>query len=297
MARPTKQGIDYFPLDVQLDDKTELFIADSGAEGLGVLITIWQLIYQNNGYYVTNGEDLRLLVRRRVMSDVTTIESIIDSAIRRGVFDIGMHDKHKILTSKAIQKRFFDAAKKKKTVSVVENYIMNGVSVGINAVYSVGNATNVDVKEEVNVDVKEEVEVEEETTKPLAPIKKKKPPKEKPQTGPTWEAYTNAYLQRYRVEPLRNITVNSQMAKFCKQVSLEEAPHIAASYVAHNDQFYVKQSHPVGLLLKDCQKLRTEWITGRQVTSGVARQVDNSQTNQSAAQEAIRIMRERGDNA
>lgn len=300
MARPTKQGIDYFPLDVQFDDKVELFIAETGAEGLGVLITIWQLIYQNEGYYIAAGDDISLLVRRRIMSEIDVINSAIESAVFRGVFDKSLYDTHKILTSVAIQKRYFIGAKQKKSVSIVENYICSGVTMSGNVVFITGNATKVEV--EVKEDVKEEVEekVKEEESNPATdkPKRLKKAvKKEPPVSGPTWEKYINAYYLRYGTDPLRNAMVNGQMARFCKQVSLEEAPHIAAYYVTHNDQFYVKQSHPVGLLLKDFQKLRTEWITGRQVTSGIARQVDNSQTNQSAAQEAIRIMNERDNNA
>lgn len=170
MARPTKQGIDYFPLDVQFDDKVELYVAETGAVGLAVVVTIWQLIYQNHGYYIQNNQDLTLLVRRRLMADISEINTCISASISRGVFDSGMSDKHGILTSRAIQKRYFDAAKKKKSINVVENYIMSGVSVGENAVYSVGNATNVDVKvnvkEEVNVEVEEKGKEKEEESLP-----------------------------------------------------------------------------------------------------------------------------------
>lgn len=165
MARPTKQGIDYFPIDVQFDEKVELFIAETGGEGLGVLVTIWQLIYQNNGYYIDNGHDLFLLVRRRIMSDINTIEKAVNAAVSRGIFDKNLHEKFNILTSKAIQKRYFIGSKKKKLVSVVENYLLDGVSAGENSVNVVGNATNVKVKEEV--------EVEEEGGKPK-PLSKNK---------------------------------------------------------------------------------------------------------------------------
>ncbi len=37
MARPTKQGLDYFLVDVQFDDKVELHIAEEGSDGLSVL--------------------------------------------------------------------------------------------------------------------------------------------------------------------------------------------------------------------------------------------------------------------
>lgn len=301
MARPTKQGIDYFPLDVQFDDKVELYIAETGAIGLSVLVTIWQLIYQNNGYYISNNSDLVLLVRRRLMADISDIESCISSAIGRGVFDQSLERDYKILTSKAIQKRYFDAAKKKKFINVVENFVLEGVSAGDNAVYSVENPLNVDVDEKEDVKVKEKEEEKVEVKEPLPPATESAPPKKKAakkapsvDTKPTWEAYISAYTFRYGCEPLRNAQVNGQMSRFCKSVPLEDAPSIAAFYVSHNDGFYVKQSHPVGLLLKDAQKLNTERIRGIQITTGSARQIENTQTNASAVQQAIAMSREAG---
>lgn len=128
MARPTKQGIDYFPLDTQFDDKVELFIVENGPVSLSVLVTVWQLIYQNEGYFIEYSQDLFILIKRRLLLEVSDIEKIIQAAIRRGLFCNTMFSKHKILTSKAIQKRFFIASKKKKTVSVNKNYLCSGVS-------------------------------------------------------------------------------------------------------------------------------------------------------------------------
>ncbi len=36
MARPAKQGIDYFPLDVDFDDKIEMYLIEKEAVGLAV---------------------------------------------------------------------------------------------------------------------------------------------------------------------------------------------------------------------------------------------------------------------
>lgn len=150
MARPTKQGVDYFPLDVQFDDKIELLIAEHGAIALSVLVTIWQLIYQNDGYFITWNDDLALLVKRRIMVEEPQINIIIHAALKRKIFDNTLNNDHGILTSKAIQKRYFLVTKKKKMVSVNQNYILDGVSVGENSVYigvdDAGNATKGKVK-------------------------------------------------------------------------------------------------------------------------------------------------------
>lgn len=47
-----KSGIDYFPLDVALDEKFELIEAEFGLTGFGVVVKLLQKIYGGQGYYV-----------------------------------------------------------------------------------------------------------------------------------------------------------------------------------------------------------------------------------------------------
>ncbi len=92
----------------------------------------------------------------------------------------------------------------------------------------------------------------------------------------TWEAYEAEYLTVYGVKPIRNATVNSQLAAFIKRVPLEDAPAIAAFYVYHKDQFYVQKRHPIGLLLKDAEGLYTQWKSKHSVTHAQAKQIDKT---------------------
>lgn len=96
-------------------------------------------------------------------------------------------------------------------------------------------------------------------------------------TSEIWDSYRSAYLQRYGAEPVRNATVNAQLAQVVKRLGSEEAPDVAAFYVGHNGAFYAGRMHPVGLLLNDCEKLRTEWATGHRMTATKARQLDKTQ--------------------
>ena len=109
----------------------------------------------------------------------------------------------------------------------------------------------------------------------LGPDSSETPRGESP-TKETWEAYSVAYESRHGAAPVRNATTNSQMAAFVKRIGGAEAPQVAAFYVSHNDQFYVRSLHSVGLLLQNAEKLRTEWATGRRVTGTVARQAEKS---------------------
>jgi len=122
MGRLTKQGIDYFSLDVQFDDKTELYLIETESTGLAVMITLWQLIYQNEGYYIKHTDDLCLLIKRRINASINDINACINVMLKRHILDYNHHKKYKILTSRAIQKRYFDAAKRKKEVNVISEF-------------------------------------------------------------------------------------------------------------------------------------------------------------------------------
>jgi hypothetical protein len=96
---------------------------------------------------------------------------------------------------------------------------------------------------------------------------KVKKEKEVSKTIATWESFSNAYAKRYGVEPVRNKLINSQLKKFVERVGEVEAPEVIAYYVSLNDPWYTKQGHSVGILLKDCEKIRTLWATRRQTTA------------------------------
>ncbi|MDA8153126.1 MAG: YdaU family protein [Acidithiobacillus sp.] len=90
-------------------------------------------------------------------------------------------------------------------------------------------------------------------------------------TTATWEAYSQAYQGRYGTEPVRNQKVNSQLANLVKRLGQAEAPAVAAFFVNHNGRFYVQGMHQVDLLLRDAEKLRTEWVTRQQPVNRPAR--------------------------
>jgi hypothetical protein len=94
-------------------------------------------------------------------------------------------------------------------------------------------------------------------------------PKTKAVSAGTWDAYALAYERRYAAPPVRNAKVNAQLAQLVARIGPEEAPPVAAHYVGSQNRLYVGAGHCVDLLLRDAEKLRTEWATGR---SGLAKQ-------------------------
>jgi len=109
----------------------------------------------------------------------------------------------------------------------------------------------------------------------------------------TWKSYADAYVARYGVDPVSNPKVRRNVADLVVRLGATEAPAVAGWYLTHNGADYVRVQHSVGMLLAHCEGLRTQWATGRRVTTASAKQVDQTQTNHNAATDALEILRRR----
>ncbi len=120
-----KAGIDYFPLDCQLDEKFELIEAEFGLTGFSVVIKLFQRIYGGQGYYCEWTKEVALLFARRVgLSGGNAVSEIVAAAVRRGIFHAGLFEKYRILTSAGIQRRYLEAASRRKKVTLQSEYIL-----------------------------------------------------------------------------------------------------------------------------------------------------------------------------
>lgn len=144
MARPKKKGIDYFPVDVKMDDEITLILAKHGAEGFGILVILWQIIY-NNGFYVPWTEKELLLYNNRFYADSNKVNDVINECLKWEIFDSKLYNKHKILTSCGIQKRFVEAISRRESVEVDKRYwMLSDVNANINFINVDDNPQNGD---------------------------------------------------------------------------------------------------------------------------------------------------------
>ncbi|MDG9927437.1 MULTISPECIES: helix-turn-helix domain-containing protein [unclassified Pseudomonas] len=112
-----------------------------------------------------------------------------------------------------------------------------------------------------------------------------------------WSAYSSAYLARYGTSPVRNAKVNRHVDDLRKRLGAD-AHQVAAYFVAINDAYLIRNCHDFGSLLAKAESYHTQWATNRQVTGTSARQIENTQTNLSAAEQALAEQRaRRGPNA
>lgn len=148
MARPCKSGIDYFPLDVALDDKVKLIEAEFGLTGFAVVVKLWQKIYGQEGYYCEWTEEVALLFSRELGLGGNAVSEIVSATLRRGLFDRELFDRYKILTSQGIQTRYFEAVGRRKGLEVKKQYLLvnvdkNNINVNINSINVSNNEENV----------------------------------------------------------------------------------------------------------------------------------------------------------
>jgi hypothetical protein len=101
------------------------------------------------------------------------------------------------------------------------------------------------------------------------------------------QRYAEAYRSKYTTDPVMNARVYGQLSQLVKRIGAVSAPEVAAFYVRHNDQLYIRSRHPVGLLLRDCEGLHTQWVTGKSVTSSQARKIDETQGRVNVFEELI----------
>jgi DNA replication protein DnaD len=125
VARPKKEGLDYFPLDVDTDqdDKIALVEAKYGVTGFAVVIKLFMKIYKE-GYFYKWGEKEHLLFSSRVNVDINTVSDVVNDCIKWGLFDQKTYDSEKILTSEGIQKRYLDAVTRRKEVTLEGKYLL-----------------------------------------------------------------------------------------------------------------------------------------------------------------------------
>ena len=124
MARPCKSGIDYFPLDVAMDDKIKLIEAEFGLIGFAVVVKLWQKIYAGEGYYCEWTEEVALLFSREIGLGGDTVSEIISATLRRGLFDKRLFEKYGILTSAGVQIRYFEAVGRRKGLKAKKQYLL-----------------------------------------------------------------------------------------------------------------------------------------------------------------------------
>ena len=164
LARPTKTGLEYFPLDVNFlyDIKVRKIIKPLGPEAIGVLVYLLAEIYKDNGYYISWNDDICFLMSDLTGIDEELIKDVVSKALEVDFFNKDKYKKYNILTSKGIQNRYISATEKRKNTNINDDYIIENEQISINE-YTQNNSNLRVNSEETGVNVTETKVNSEET--------------------------------------------------------------------------------------------------------------------------------------
>lgn len=126
MARPIKNGLDYFPLDVDIfeDEKIEAIAGEFGIKGELALIKLLCAVYKKGYFVVWNDLTRATLLKRLPGVSKELLDQIVNRLVTWGFFDENLFNSAKVLTSENIQANFFEATKRRKS-SKPTAYLIN----------------------------------------------------------------------------------------------------------------------------------------------------------------------------
>ena len=148
MARPVKEGLDYFPFDVDFatNEKTEAITGEFGPRGVLIFIYLLAAIYRK-GYYLEWTELAKNQLVNRVSGATGELVGLVVKRLTEyGTFNKDLFLSDNVLTSQRIQETFTDATKRRKSQKPTLYWI---------------NADNNSSSNEVNADINTQSKVKE----------------------------------------------------------------------------------------------------------------------------------------
>ena len=138
MARPHKTPLTYFPFATAFpnDDKILILVGEFGAKGEAVVVRLWCALYGTYGYYLpyddtTTPPIIARVEDRRYGVSSTLVVAIVNRAIQVGLFHEALYKQYGILTSQAIQERYFHAVSRRRGVTAIRQYLLVSPPVGV----------------------------------------------------------------------------------------------------------------------------------------------------------------------
>jgi len=137
LARPVKEGLDYFPFDVDFatNEKTEAITGEFGPKGVLIFIYLLAAIYRK-GYYLEWTELAKNQLVNRVSGATGELVGLVVKRLTEyGTFNKDLFLSDNVLTSQRIQETFTDATKRRKSQKPTLYWInadSNSDSYGVN---------------------------------------------------------------------------------------------------------------------------------------------------------------------
>lgn len=117
-------------------------------------------------------------------------------------------------------------------------------------------------------------------------------------TFKVWANYAMAYRKRYSTWPVWNAKVGGQLGQLVDRLGVDVAHHVAAHFLKTSDAAVLRKCHSLNELLANAESYHTQWVTGQRINGTTARQMERTEANLSAAEQAAQLVlakRQAGD--
>lgn len=117
-------------------------------------------------------------------------------------------------------------------------------------------------------------------------------------TFKVWANYAMAYRKRYSTWPVWNAKVGGQLGQLVDRLGADVAHHVAAHFLKTSDAAVLRKCHSLNELLANAESYHTQWVTGQRINGTTARQMERTEANLSAAEQAAQMVlarRQAGD--
>lgn len=135
MARPRKDGLDYYPMDVNFlgDIKVKKVIRSHGIQAVAVILHLLGTVYRDNGYYATYDDDILFITADELNLEESYVKSVVEKLLEVDFFNREQAEKNKVLTSIGIQERYRKATERRISVYINDSLcIQKPRSSGVN---------------------------------------------------------------------------------------------------------------------------------------------------------------------
>ncbi len=109
-------------------------------------------------------------------------------------------------------------------------------------------------------------------------------------TFKVWANYAMAYRKRYNTWPVWNAKVGGQLGQLVDRLGTDVAHHVAAHFLKTSDAAVLRKCHSLNELLVNAESYHTQWVTGQRVNGATARQMERTEANLSAAEQAAQLV-------
>lgn len=231
MARPKKIGLDYFPMDVDMDqdDKIYLVKAEYGWEGFAIVVKLLMEIY-SEGYFLEWDERKTKIFSRKNLFNLDVVNGVINVCLDEDLFAKTSFEEHGILTSKGIQTRYLEATTRRREIILIKEFLLIDV-----------NADNNSKVKVVNVDINSQSSEAKGDGNPQSKVKESKVKESKVNQTTTEEKHV------VDDAPKNNEMYDKDFAKitqFYQENIGPLVPHIG------EELGYMIDAHPVELILE-----------------------------------------------